>query len=176
MEIYAEIKTFELQKQDLMKEHQNSNVLSNGEAILNQIEELQKKLDGANRVESKRIQQQINELQNEKNKVLRELQKVEEQIERRQAKIERLNEQANKTSIKNQVLGKDADRNEYWFFKEEPSKLFVKKFHGIPAIISMTVPKPEQQTIQENNEVSNGGAKIDIVAENIEMIDTESKK
>jgi hypothetical protein len=29
-------------------------------------------------------------------------------------------------SIKNQALGKDADRNEYWFFKEEPGKLFVK--------------------------------------------------
>ena len=52
---------------------------------------------------------------------------MEEQIEKRQAKIERLNEQANKTSIKTQVLGKDADRNEYWFFKEEPSKLFIKK-------------------------------------------------
>lgn len=156
MEIYAEIKNFENQKQDLIKEHQNSNVLSNSEAILNQIEELQKKLDGANRVESKRIQQQITELQNEKNKVLRELQKVEEQIERRQAKIERLNEQANKTSIKNQVLGKDADRNEYWFFKEEPGKLFVKKFHGIPPIVPITVPKPEVKAILENNEQTNG--------------------
>ena len=33
-------------------------------------------------------------------------------------------------SIKNTVLGKDADRNEYWFFKEEPGKLFVKKFEN----------------------------------------------
>lgn len=24
------------------------------------------------------------------------------------------------------MLGKDADKNEYWFFKEEPGKLFVK--------------------------------------------------
>jgi hypothetical protein len=28
------------------------------------------------------------------------------------------------------VLGKDADRNEYWFFKEEPGKLFVKKIEA----------------------------------------------
>jgi TolA-binding protein len=88
-------------------------------------------MEVANRVESKRIQQQIVDLQNEKNKVLKELQKVEEQIEKRQGKIEKLNEQAGKTSIKNQVLGKDADRNEYWFYKEEPGKLFVKKYQAL---------------------------------------------
>lgn len=53
--------------------------------------------------------------------------KIDEQIEKRHAKIERLNEQALKTSIKTQILGKDADKNEYWFFKEEPGKLFIKK-------------------------------------------------
>lgn len=29
------------------------------------------------------------------------------------------------------MLGKDVDRNEYWFFKEEPGKIFVKKFEQI---------------------------------------------
>ena len=58
------------------------------------------------------------------------MQKIEEQIEKRQNKIERLNEQAHKTSIKNQMLGKDCERNEYWFFKEEPGKLFIKKFES----------------------------------------------
>ncbi len=43
-----------------------------------------------NRYESKRIQQQINELQDEKNKVLREIQKIEDCIEKKQAKVERL--------------------------------------------------------------------------------------
>lgn len=69
----------------------------------------------------------MQDLENEKNKVQREFQKVEEQVEKRLGRIERLNELATKTSIKNTVLGKDADRNEYWFFKEEPGKLFVKK-------------------------------------------------
>ena len=50
---------------------------------MNKIEDLRKQLDQANRVESKRIQQQITDLQNEKNKVMREMQKVEEQIEKR---------------------------------------------------------------------------------------------
>lgn len=109
-------------------------MFANSEAILAQIDELKKKLEDANRVESKRIQQQINELTNEKNKILREMQKIEEQIEKRQAKIEKLNEQANKMSIKNQVLGKDTERNEYWHFKEEPGKLFVKKFNNITSV------------------------------------------
>jgi len=29
------------------------------------------------------------------------------------------------------MLGKDADKNEYWYFKEEPGKLFVKKYEEI---------------------------------------------
>jgi len=30
------------------------------------------------------------------------------------------------------MLGKDADKNEYWFFKEDPTKLFIKKIEIIP--------------------------------------------
>ena len=59
------------------------------------------------------------------------MQKIEDQIERRQNKIERLNEGAHKTSIKNSMIGKDADRNEYWHYKEEPAKVFVKKFEVV---------------------------------------------
>jgi len=29
------------------------------------------------------------------------------------------------------MLGKDCDKNEYWYFKEEPGKLFVKKYEEI---------------------------------------------
>lgn len=46
-------------------------------------------------------------------------------------RIEKLNEQAHKTSIKTSMLGKDAEKNEYWFFKEEPGKLFVKKYEEV---------------------------------------------
>lgn len=59
------------------------------------------------------------------------MEKIEEQIEKKQTKIEKLNEMAFKTSIKTQMLGKDAERNEYWFFKEEPGKIFVKKFEEV---------------------------------------------
>jgi hypothetical protein len=73
--------------------------------------------------------------------MIREMQKVEEQIEKRQAKIEKLNEQASKTSIKTSVLGKDADRNEYWFFKEDPGKIFVKKLIGPSNLVPISIPQ-----------------------------------
>ena len=76
---------------------------------------------------------------------MKEMDKIEEQIEKKQAKIEKLTEQAHQTSIKTQILGLDADRNEYWFFKEEPSKLFVKKYDNVE-------PAEPKFTIVENGE------------------------
>lgn len=63
---------------------------------------------------------------------MKEMEKIEDQIEKKHNKIDKLNEQAHKTSIKNQILGKDADKNEYWFFKEDPSKLYIKKQEQTP--------------------------------------------
>ena len=40
-------------------------------------------------------------------------------------KIHRLNDQIWKVSLKVPVIGRDLD-NEYWFFKDEPTKLYVK--------------------------------------------------
>ena len=61
--------------------------------------------------------------------MLKETERLQDHITKRHQKLDKLSEQALKTSIKNQVLGKDADKNEYWFFKEDPGKLFVKKYY-----------------------------------------------
>lgn len=42
------------------------------------------------------------------------------------------------------MLGKDADKNEYWFFKEDPGKLFVKKYEEVKKI-----SKKEDQLVNE---------------------------
>lgn len=42
------------------------------------------------------------------------------------------------------MLGKDANRNEYWFFKEEPSKIFIKIIEKVPVIIPMEVDANEE--------------------------------
>ena len=36
-------------------------------------------------------------------------------------------EQYQGLNIKTTVLGQDAHMNEYWFFKDDPSRLFIKK-------------------------------------------------
>jgi len=43
------------------------------------------------------------------------------------------------------MLGKDADRNEYWFFKEELGKLFIKKSEAAKSDLNM-------MQIDENND------------------------
>ncbi len=169
MDIYAEIKVIDGQRQEFIKEHQaqnpplaavpndpqplmpggqNQTLQSPEDPLQIQIDDLKRKLETVSRQESKRIQQQITDLTNEKNRFARELQKFDDQIEKRQAKIDRLNEQANKTSIKNQVLGKDAERNEYWFFKEDPAKIFVKKYyHNNIPVKSIAIPKKDESQI-----------------------------
>ena len=36
-------------------------------------------------------------------------------------------EQYQELNIKTNILGQDANMNEYWFFKDDPSRLFIKK-------------------------------------------------
>lgn len=55
IDIYAEIKQLENQKSELIKENAQNNFFNNSEQITNQIDELKKRLESANRIESKRI-------------------------------------------------------------------------------------------------------------------------
>ena len=57
-------------------------------------------------------------------------------------------------------MDKDADRNEYWFFKEEPGKLFVKKFTNTTTNVRPIVP-PANNAQQQ--------------PEDAEMINTEAR-
>jgi len=63
----------EAQKLELQKENQENNVFANSEALMVQIDDLKKRLETASRVDSKRLQQQITDLTNEKNKMIREM-------------------------------------------------------------------------------------------------------
>ena len=42
-----------------------------------------------------------------------------------------MNEKASKTSIKTTIVGKDAQMSEYWFFKDDQSRLYVRKEHKV---------------------------------------------
>jgi hypothetical protein len=41
--------------------------------------------------------------------------------------IEKINEKAFKLSIRTNMLGKDASRSEYWHFKEDPERIYIRK-------------------------------------------------
>ena len=43
-----------------------------------------------------------------------------------------MNEKASKTSIKTTIVGKDAQMSEYWFFKDAPTKLYIRKERKVP--------------------------------------------
>jgi hypothetical protein len=56
--------------------------------------------------------------------------KIEDQVAKKQGKIEKLNELMQKSSLKNMALGKDGNHNEYWYFKEDPSRIYVKIYES----------------------------------------------
>ena len=39
----------------------------------------------------------------------------------------KLTDQAYQTQIKTSMLGRDADRHEYWHFKDDPSRIYIRK-------------------------------------------------
>lgn len=71
---------------------------------------------------------------------------IEDQIKRKQIAVDRINEKAFKANIRTVMLGKDADRNEYWHFKEDCDRIYVRK--EFVAEVAAT----EQNQSQENSE------------------------
>lgn len=101
-----EIKQLEVQKQEILKELALNNQSAENEERQKKIDEIKLKLQTANRMEIKYLNKKLSELEAEKNKALKEVEKIEDQIEKKQTRIDKLGEQSNKTSIKNQMLGK----------------------------------------------------------------------
>jgi Williams-Beuren syndrome DDT (WSD), D-TOX E motif len=87
-------------------------------------------LGQANRTEAKDLRVKINALHKKKDAYKNQMDEVENKINRVRTKIEGLNDKIFKTSIKTTQLGRDCEKNEYWYFKEEPSKMFVKRPEG----------------------------------------------
>ena len=96
------------------------------------MEELREKLRNAARLEAKEIKDRIQNLERQRINYEKELGKFDDQIKRKQALIARLDEKASKTSIKTTVIGKDADMSEYWFFKDDPNKVYIRKEEHVP--------------------------------------------
>lgn len=101
--------------------------MNNEEAILKELEELREKLRMASRTQAKEFRDRIFELEAEKNHFTNENSRLEELIKKRQAHIAKLNEKLYKSSIKTTMLGQDAQRSEYWHFKDDCSRIYIRK-------------------------------------------------
>lgn len=101
--------------------------MNNEEAILKELEELREKLRMASRTQAKEFRDRICELEAEKNHFTNENSRLEELIKKRQAHIAKLNEKLYKSSIKTTMLGQDAQRSEYWHFKDDCSRIYIRK-------------------------------------------------
>ena len=54
-------------------------------------------------------------------------QQIDDKIARKQAHVQRLADKAYQTSIKTTMLGRDAQRQEYWHFKDDPARIYIRR-------------------------------------------------
>ena len=127
IEIYQIIRQLEQEQQELVKKHAESDFVSNEETINKELEELYQKLKVASRVQSRDLKERINELEQEKNHFLNENARLDDLIKKKHAHIAKLNEKLYKSSIKTTMLGQDAQRSEYWHFKDDCSRIYIRK-------------------------------------------------
>lgn len=53
-------------------------------------------------------------------------------MKKKQMQITRLNEKTYKASIKTTMIGKDAAKSEYWHFKDDASRIYIRMEQEIP--------------------------------------------
>ena len=101
--------------------------MSDNEAMAKQLESFEKLLETASRTEAKELNREITLLKKERTAFTKEIDSIHKSIEYSQGKIDKFNEQLWKISLKPSMVGEDSDKNEYWFFKEDLGKLYVKE-------------------------------------------------
>jgi len=127
IEVYQAIRQLEQEQQELVKKHAESDFVKDEESINKELQDLYEKLKVATRVQSRELKDRISELESEKNHFLNENARLEEQIKKQQAHIIKLNEKLYKSSIKTTMLGLDAQRSEYWHFKDDCSRIYIRR-------------------------------------------------
>lgn len=90
------------------------------------LEELRTQLSEAQRTQAKPLKEKILALERKKDEYANELAQFEAQIKKKHQKIAALNEKTYKASIKTTVLGKDCAKSEYWHFKDDSTRLYIR--------------------------------------------------
>lgn len=127
MEIYQAIKQLEEEQKEILKKQQDPTFIENEKASTKELEELCEVLAAASRADSRKIKDRITYLRGERNRITQESSRIEETIKRKQSQLDKINEKLFKANIRTNMLGKDASRNEYWHFKEDPERVYIRK-------------------------------------------------
>ena len=123
-ETYNQIRQQEAEKKRMMEQNSNKDFVKNNE-VQNEIDSLEEELKNASRTQSKVIKDKLSVLTKDKEDFRKRIQEIEDKIEALYDKTKKLSDQIFKVSLKVSIIGRDLN-NEYWFFKDEPSKLYVK--------------------------------------------------
>ena len=121
---YSEIRKIDQEKKKLMQKHASSDFVEN-EGVKGEIVVLEEELKNASRTQAKVIRDKLSSLNKEKEAFRKKLSSLDEKIESFNNKIARLNDSLFKVSVKISIIGYDLN-NEYWYFKDEPNKIYVK--------------------------------------------------
>lgn len=166
MEVYAEIKSLEAQQQELVKAHAESDQAANEEATAKELEDLRVQLAAATRTESRRIKERMAELEGRKNAFRRQQAQLEDQIKKRQAQIGRLHEKTFSAAIKTTMLGQDAAKSEYWHFKDDRGRIYIRTEEEVPVVparapaadVVMADADEQEQDVADSPRVGAAGA------------------
>lgn len=71
-------------------------------------------------------------LERKRGRYTEELAKFDAQIKKKHMKIAQLNEKTYKASIKTTVLGKDSAKSEYWHFKDDNTRIYIRVEEELP--------------------------------------------
>lgn len=125
-ETYNEIRQQEQEKRKRMEQHSKSDFVTN-DGVQNEIVVLEEELKNASRTQGKLIRDKLINLNKDKDNFRKIIGKIDENISSLEEKIRKLNDQIWKVSLKVSVIGHDLE-NEYWYFKDDPSKVYIKEF------------------------------------------------
>lgn len=125
---YTDIRRIDGEKKQLMAQHSNSDFVKN-ESVKDKITALRAEQKDASRTRGKEITTQLDALTKEMNQYYGSMKAFDEKILSLNNKISRLNDQLFKVSVKVSIIGYDLE-NEYWYFKDEPTKIYVKNMES----------------------------------------------
>ena len=80
----------------------------------------------ASRTEYKKLSEELTALKKERNTYTKGMEVVSSKISKFHERIEKLNDSLWKISLRSPLIGQDLDKNDYWVFKEDLTKIYVK--------------------------------------------------